>query len=135
MLFQQVQGGVGLQLKFLIKLLLLFLPSTSLAAINISVTVGGVACDIAGDDCPAPQALFFDATATSCSAGECGSAESATNAFRSLNFTWDFGDSGNGNWAMGAAALEDGHDKNIEYGPIAFHVWESSGTYTVTLTV
>lgn len=122
-------------LQSIILLCILLFAMSANAAINISVTVGGVACDIAGDSCPAPQALFFDATATSCSASECGAVESANNSFRSLQYTWDFGDPGNGNWTEGAAALEDGQDKNIEYGPIAFHVYDSDGTYTVTLTV
>ena len=116
-------------------LLALLLATSANAAINISVTVGGVACDVAGDDCPAPQALFFDATATSCSAGECGAAESANNSFRNLQYSWDFGDPGKGTWPTGAAALETGQDKNVEYGPVAFHVYDTPGTFNGSVTV
>ena len=116
---------------------LCFLPfaTATKAAINVSVAVTSEQCDDVGDVCPAPQTLFFDATATSCSAGECGTEFSANNSFRSLHYSWNFGDPGKGNWPTGAASLGDGHDKNVDYGPIAFHVYEERGTYTVRLTV
>lgn len=80
-------------------------------------------CDDAADTCPAPTAVFFSATGTTCTASEC------TDPWRELVYHWDFGDSGAGNWAT------DGKPKNEDYGPIATHVYETNGTFTVTLTV
>jgi hypothetical protein len=167
----------------IVSALLLAFPLATGAAINISVTVGETGtydCLDDGDECPAPKALFFDATATSCSSGECGAAEDADNSFRELHFVWDFGDSKGEYWPTGARACDDqtvtctddydnpahhnedwvqvsgsgdGYcdnnsnipkvcsegdwDKNIEIGPVAFHVYEDgdSSPYTVTLTV
>jgi hypothetical protein len=123
-----------------VALLLFLLPSTALADVTISVQVGpggttDYDCLESTDTCPAPKALFFDATATSCDADECGVEDSANNSFRALQYTWNFGDPGRGNWKAGAAALDAGHDKNIEYGPIAFHVYDRPDTYTVELEV
>jgi hypothetical protein len=51
--------------------------------------------------------------------------------FHELSYEWDFGDSGAGTWAT------DGKSKNVDYGPIAAHVYDdaSGSPYTVTLTV
>jgi len=65
-------------------------------------------------------AVFFDAT---------GTTSTGTNyPFHELGYQWNFGD---------ALATWDttGASKNLASGPVAAHVFESPGTYTVTLTV
>ena len=91
------------------------------AAINVSVSVN--TCDQGSDTCPAPQGVFFDATGTTCTAGECA------DSFRELHYEWNFGDSGSGTWST------SGLSKNEAFGPMAAHVYETSGTFTVNLTV
>lgn len=51
---------------------------------------------------------------------------------RTTQFLWNFGDSGAGTWAQGAVANAS---KNTRYAPSAGHLYETPGTYTVTLTV
>ncbi len=72
----------------------------------------------------APLAMWLDATATSCS-GWTG----CTDPYIDLDYAWDFDDPDAGTWT------HSGRDKNVAYGPDAFHVYETPGTYTVTLTV
>jgi hypothetical protein len=72
----------------------------------------------------APLAVFFDASATT------GSVTSAP--FHDLLYTWSFGDSEAGNWSYGA---KSGTSKNIAYGPLAAHVFETPGIYTVSLSI
>lgn len=52
------------------------------------------------------------------------------NPFRQLQYSFDFGDPGSGTWSL------TGNSKNsYSGGPITAHVFETPGTYTVTLTV
>ena len=69
----------------------------------------------------APLAVFFDASDTT----------SAVTAipFHELDYRWNFGDSGAGAWPT------DGRSKNEATGPVAAHVFETPGVYTVTLIV
>jgi hypothetical protein len=87
--------------------------------INLSVDVSRVS------DCVAPCYVFFDAKDTT---------STATSApFHEIDFTWDFGDpAGGAGWTYGARTSRGG--KNIAKGPVAAHVFENAGTYTVTLT-
>ena len=64
------------------------------------------------------MAVFFDATGTT----------GATNPFHDLGYQWNFGDA-TANWDT------SGSSKNLATGGVAAHVFESPGTYTVTLTV
>jgi PKD repeat protein len=48
--------------------------------------------------------------------------------FHTRQYSWDFGDTGAGTWS-------DGTSRNIDQGPAAAHVYDTAGTYTVTLTV
>lgn len=75
----------------------------------------------------APCAITFDATGTT-QTGE-------ANPFRNLHYSWDFGDTSKANeyWAYGARAGTQ--SKNRDIGPIAGHVYDTPGTYYVTLTV
>jgi hypothetical protein len=73
----------------------------------------------------APLAVFFDATATTAAA--------TSRPFHELEYRWDFGDAGSGSWAStpGMPNLS----RNRATGPVASHVFETPGTYTVSLTV
>ena len=77
----------------------------------------------------APLAVFFDtASSTSASTTDTGVTD---RPFHDLDYAWDFGDPTAGNWTYGTASSS----KNLAYGPEAAHVFETPGTYTVTLTV
>lgn len=70
----------------------------------------------------APLAVFFDATGTTDSS-------SSVNTFRQLGYRFEFGDSASGQWST------DGKSKNEQIGgPLAAHVFERAGTYTVRVT-
>lgn len=74
----------------------------------------------------APLAVFFDATETTAGA--------ATKPFHDLEFRWDFGDpAGGATWGAGSRAGLS--SRNTASGPVAAHVFETPGNYTVTLTV
>ncbi len=68
----------------------------------------------------APLAVLFDATATTAT---------GANAFHDLYYGWTFGDPNAGTWTYSITS------KNVSSGPLTAHVFETPGTYTVTLTV
>jgi hypothetical protein len=67
----------------------------------------------------APLAVNFDATGTTSTA--------TTRPFHDVYYTWNYGDSGSGTWST------DGKSKNHDSSAIGGHVYETPGTYTVTL--
>ena len=69
----------------------------------------------------APLSVFFDATDTT--------DPGTTRPFHDLEYRWDFGDPGSGNWSTTVLS------KNTAKGPVAAHVFQAPGTYTVALTV
>jgi len=70
-------------------------------------------------------AVFFDATATTSSL--------TTRPFHEIEYRWDFGDpAGGATWSAGSRAGVS--SKNLAMGPMAAHVFETPGTYFVTLT-
>ena len=73
----------------------------------------------------APLSVFFDATATT-------DAGVTAHPFHDLEYRWDFGDATAGAWAYGARPGTS--SKNSATGAVAAHVFETPGTYTVTLT-
>ena len=73
----------------------------------------------------APLVVFFDASATT-------DTGVTTRPFHDLEYTWSFGDPSSGTWASGAQPGVS--SKNSATGPVAAHVFETPGTYTVTLT-
>lgn len=74
----------------------------------------------------APLYVNFDATGTT--------HPQIANPTHDLFYSWIFGDTGAGNWANGvqSAGLTS---KNAAFGPVTGHVFETPGTYVVTLIV
>jgi hypothetical protein len=72
----------------------------------------------------APLAVFFDASATT--------ATSTTRPFHDLEYRWTFGESNSGTWNYGAKAGTA--SRNEAMGPVAAHVFESAGTYPITVS-
>lgn len=105
-----------LTLRPIVLLLSLFITQNVVAAINTQIDasrVSGVA----------PLTVFFDATATTSTATE--------KPFHELRYAWEFGDPDAGIWQYGNL---DNNNKNQATGPVAAHVFETPGTYTVKLT-
>jgi len=89
----------------------------------------------------APLAVFFDAGGTT--------SPLTSRPFHELEYRWDFGDrdvntgalntsppvTGVTTWATGSRAGDPLNLRNLATGPVAAHVYESAGTFTVTLTV
>ncbi len=72
----------------------------------------------------APLAVSFDTV---------GSTSTATSLpFHEMKYTWTFGDPAGATWAYGAKA--GAASKNAASGPVAAHVFETPGTYTVSVT-
>jgi hypothetical protein len=69
----------------------------------------------------APLGVFFDASATTGTA--------ATTPFFDLAYCWEFGDPTSGVWGT------NGRSRNEHKGPVAAHVFETPGTYEVTLRI
>jgi len=69
----------------------------------------------------APLGIVFDGTGSS----------GPTNPFHNLLFTWNFGDTGAGDFSYGAKTAS----KNGATGAVAGHVYETPGTYTARLRV
>lgn len=94
---------------------LLFLAAPAAAEITaeaLASRAGGVA----------PLAVFFDATGTTHTDG-------GIDEFHDLLYEWSFDDPGAGTWTV------SGEDKNAARGPLAAHVFDTAGTYTVTVVV
>ncbi len=72
----------------------------------------------------APLAVFFDASATT--------ALATSKPFHELDYTWGFGDGASGTWSQGA---RPGNSRNAAKGPVSAHIFETPGTYTVSLIV
>jgi PKD repeat protein len=73
----------------------------------------------------APLYVFFDATATT--------AATTSRPFHELEYRWDFGDPASGSWTSTPGMPNA--SRNQATGPLAAHVFEAPGTYTVNLTV
>jgi len=71
----------------------------------------------------APLSVFFDASTTASSG--------TAHPFHDLEYQWNFGDSSSGTWSVGSRAGVS--SRNVARGPVASHVFETPGTYTVTM--
>jgi hypothetical protein len=79
----------------------------------------------------APLSVFFDASATTATA--------TTKPFHDLEYRWSFGENlvtlaalpGGANWTNGSTK----GSRNTATGPVAAHVFETPGAYTIALTV
>lgn len=79
----------------------------------------------------APLAVFFDASGTTATAAP-------TRPFHDLEFRWTFGDPGSGNWGdktTGSNGTGANLSRNSATGPMAAHVFETPGIYTVTAVI
>lgn len=103
---------------------------TVTASITVSAAATDTPCDEVGDTCVAPLAVHFHARSTTCNTSECDDDPFDNEAFHKLYYVWDFGD------VRDPVEYWDvsGQSKNVEYGPEAVHVFDSAGTYVVTLT-
>lgn len=75
----------------------------------------------------APLYVFFDATGTTSTA--------TTQPFHDVDYRWTFGETtgpGIGTWSTGSRAGM--RSRNAAYGPCAGHVFETPGTYTITVS-
>jgi uncharacterized repeat protein (TIGR02543 family) len=72
----------------------------------------------------APLSVFFDTSLTTATA--------TTRPFHDLEYRWNFGDTTAGTWGYGTKPGTS--SKNLTTGPEAAHIFETPGTYTVTLT-
>lgn len=97
-------------------------PATCTSAAPGAITLNLLASRTSG---VGPLAVFFDASATT--------AIATTRPFHDLDYQWDFGDAGSGTWGQGTRPGLI--SRNSATGPVAAHVYETPGTYTVTLTV
>lgn len=83
----------------------------------------------------APLSVFFDASATTATGKK---------AFHELEYRWDFGDKTNSNQNLsppltGSSSWSTGSrpgvsNRNVALGPVAAHVFETPGTYIVSIT-
>ncbi len=91
---------------------------------NSPINFSGIASRTSG---VAPLSVFFDATGTT-------DPTKTTRPFHDLQYTWTFGDpAGGATWANGSNPGKN--SRNQATGPVAAHVFETPGTYTVTATV
>ncbi len=96
---------------------------------DISVVAGPISVSLIASRASgvAPLSVFFDATGTTDTAV-------TSQPFHDLEYRWNFDDpAGGATWAYGAQAGVS--SKNLATGPVAAHVFETPGTYTVALSV
>jgi hypothetical protein len=94
----------------------------STSGATAAITLSNVPSRISG---VAPLSVFFDATGTTASA--------TSIPFQELEYTWGFNDpAGGATWAYGSRT---GASKNVAKGPVAAHVFETVGTYSVSLSI
>ncbi|HEX7897925.1 MAG TPA: PKD domain-containing protein [Planctomycetota bacterium] len=77
----------------------------------------------------APLTVFFDAVDTADPAWRSGVIQPDDGDTSSSEYAWDFGDPKSGAWA------NSGRPRNVAFGPVAAHVFQAPGLYTVALTV
>jgi Divergent InlB B-repeat domain len=78
----------------------------------------------------APLSVFFDASGTT-------TTDLQKKPFHDLEYQWDFADVGSGNWgdkSTGSSGTGVNTSRNVAYGPVASHVFETPGNYIVKVT-
>ena len=104
---------------------LIFLPAIARAVPPVA------AFEVSRTSCTAPCAVFFNAFDGDGTNDTSDADLTGTNAaFHELEYLWDFGDPTSGVWSK-----TTDEPRNLAYGPLAAHVYDKAGTYTVTLTV
>jgi hypothetical protein len=73
----------------------------------------------------APLTVFFDASGTT-------DASVTSRPFHDIEYRWNFGDTSAGYWSTGSHPGVS--SKNAATGPVAAHVFEAPGTFTVTMS-
>ena len=114
--------------KFLFLLLLFTASAGADIAIPLAVTLSAINVSAmpSRQSCVAPCAVKFDAVGTT-------SAGVTSKPFHEISYTWGFGDSGAGSWSAWSGMGNS--SKNVATGAVAAHVFETAGTYTVTLSL
>jgi hypothetical protein len=77
----------------------------------------------------APLGVFFDAVDTTSPVWQSGVVQPSGEKYATFQYEWDFGDPASGTWTT------TGNSRNAATGYTAAHVFESPGTYTVSLKV
>jgi hypothetical protein len=75
----------------------------------------------------APLYVFFDASGTTSGRTE--------HPFHECLYAWDFGDPNSGQHGYGTFGGSEQANRNLSYGPLAGHVFDAPGRYTITCTV
>lgn len=102
------------------------LPGCSTTGSTGAITLSNIPSRFSG---VAPLSVFFDATGTT--------ATGTTRPFHDLEYRWSFGDAAGSpisgtTWNTGSSAGVS--SRNAATGPVAGHVFETPGIYTVTLS-
>lgn len=105
-------------MKIILTILLLVWSVLSYAASPV------VSCSVSRNTGVAPLSVFIDCTGTTDA--------DTTRPFHDLHYEHSFGDLKRVNWAYGANVSAS---KNFAVGPVAAHVYETSGTYTITTRI
>jgi chitodextrinase len=105
--------------------------STPVSQTTASASVGAISASLAASRLSgvAPLYVFFDATGTT--------SANTTRPFSNLHYEWNFGDPG-GSPVLGASWLYGtgyNDSRNSATGASVAHVFETPGTYTVTLNI
>ncbi|MBN1491134.1 MAG: PKD domain-containing protein [Phycisphaerae bacterium] len=84
----------------------------------------------------APLGVFFDAVDEANPAWTSGVVQPGDGDYASYHYEWDFGNPDSGNWSTGRKNPDGSYpSKNTATNYLAAHVYETPGTYAVTLTV
>lgn len=101
----------------------------------VTVTAAGSSATVAvavtrGSDKVAPEGIWFEATPNGFDVPGQATGEVYNPRLHEIYYSWTFSDAGT--WAVPANLLAGKNDRNVAYGPKISHVFETTGTYTVT---
>jgi hypothetical protein len=114
-------------LRLLLLFLLAFAPPAwgALPAVTCSINFDGSESALVR---AAPLGVHLDCSGTT----DSDHVSYASEPFHVLVYRTNWGDSNAGNWLYGTSTS---YSKNLSFGPIAGHVYETHGTYTITTVV